>query len=178
MIRRPPRSKRTDTLFPYTTLFRSESDYVVVEAGVGLEDRGNDRQQYRQENHDDRGAADIRPRSQGVSQSLSQRNFPPRAQTSPSRSTPTFGGTDPSGSGRIYFRGQNEANKRVYRYDDNFEFSSSNVPQPSQILGGAALDGIMEESELNEDLTSAHDIDSYFDQPELPAMLPPVDGGL
>src|SRR3546814_16568060 len=32
MIRRPPRATRTDTLFPYTTLFRSE-----VEAGV--EDR-------------------------------------------------------------------------------------------------------------------------------------------
>src|SRR3546814_8495402 len=29
MIRRPPRSTRTDTLFPYTTLFRSA---VVVEA--------------------------------------------------------------------------------------------------------------------------------------------------
>src|SRR3546814_10560594 len=26
MIRRPPRSTRTDTLFPYTTLFRSGSD--------------------------------------------------------------------------------------------------------------------------------------------------------
>src|SRR3546814_1918207 len=26
MIRRPPRSTRTDTLFPYTTLFRSEQD--------------------------------------------------------------------------------------------------------------------------------------------------------
>src|SRR3546814_15115184 len=26
MIRRPPRSTRTDTLFPYTTLFRSTSD--------------------------------------------------------------------------------------------------------------------------------------------------------
>src|SRR3546814_6303474 len=26
MIRRPPRSTRTDTLFPYTTLFRSERD--------------------------------------------------------------------------------------------------------------------------------------------------------
>src|SRR3546814_3635287 len=26
MIRRPPRSTRTDTLFPYTTLFRSEVD--------------------------------------------------------------------------------------------------------------------------------------------------------
>src|SRR3546814_13458875 len=27
MIRRPPRSTRTDTLFPYTTLFRSNSGY-------------------------------------------------------------------------------------------------------------------------------------------------------
>src|SRR3546814_5877343 len=26
MMRRPPRSTRTDTLFPYTTLFRSETD--------------------------------------------------------------------------------------------------------------------------------------------------------
>src|SRR3546814_1887591 len=26
MIRRPPRSTRTDTLFPYTTLFRSKAD--------------------------------------------------------------------------------------------------------------------------------------------------------
>src|SRR3546814_12241615 len=30
MIRRPPRSTRTDTLFPYTTLFRS-GDYSPVE---------------------------------------------------------------------------------------------------------------------------------------------------
>src|SRR3546814_7049628 len=28
MIRRPPRSTRTDTLFPYTTLFRSTGDRV------------------------------------------------------------------------------------------------------------------------------------------------------
>src|SRR3546814_2297702 len=28
MIRRPPRSTRTDTLFPYTTLFRSNYDFV------------------------------------------------------------------------------------------------------------------------------------------------------
>src|SRR3546814_2257274 len=27
MIRRPPRSTRTDTLFPYTTLFRSSGDH-------------------------------------------------------------------------------------------------------------------------------------------------------
>src|SRR3546814_17358732 len=30
MIRRPPRSTRTDTLFPYTTLFRSEGPYCAV----------------------------------------------------------------------------------------------------------------------------------------------------
>src|SRR3546814_8755799 len=29
MIRRPPRSTRTDTLFPYTTLFRSSMNNVV-----------------------------------------------------------------------------------------------------------------------------------------------------
>src|SRR3546814_18452881 len=30
MIRRPPRSTRTDTLFPYTTLFRSEWDNFLT----------------------------------------------------------------------------------------------------------------------------------------------------
>src|SRR3546814_19535378 len=35
MIRRPPRSTRTDTLFPYTTLFRS-SDQVLGTAVHGL----------------------------------------------------------------------------------------------------------------------------------------------
>src|SRR3546814_19727362 len=38
MIRRPPRSTRTDTLFPYTTLFRSERDAVVVTAQGREED--------------------------------------------------------------------------------------------------------------------------------------------
>src|SRR3546814_10040184 len=32
MIRRPPRSTRTDTLFPYTTLFRSNGDAVALGA--------------------------------------------------------------------------------------------------------------------------------------------------
>src|SRR3546814_12892830 len=37
MIRRPPRSTRTDTLFPYTTLFRSRLDGdLVVQDGVRL----------------------------------------------------------------------------------------------------------------------------------------------
>src|SRR3546814_20297452 len=30
MIRRPPRSTRTDTLFPYTTLFRSLNDIALI----------------------------------------------------------------------------------------------------------------------------------------------------
>src|SRR3546814_3374636 len=35
MIRRPPRSTRTDTLFPYTTLFRSPSrSYLVAHRGT------------------------------------------------------------------------------------------------------------------------------------------------
>src|SRR3546814_1448980 len=42
MIRRPPRSTRTDTLFPYTTLFRSVADVGEqlegVPTGVGLLD--------------------------------------------------------------------------------------------------------------------------------------------
>src|SRR3546814_15104185 len=33
MIRRPPRSTRTDTLFPYTTLFRSQEAFEEVDAG-------------------------------------------------------------------------------------------------------------------------------------------------
>src|SRR3546814_19019511 len=33
MIRRPPRSTRTDTLFPYTTLFRSYPALVADEVG-------------------------------------------------------------------------------------------------------------------------------------------------
>src|SRR3546814_1767457 len=30
MIRRPPRSTRTDTRFPYTTLFRSTSGFILL----------------------------------------------------------------------------------------------------------------------------------------------------
>src|SRR3546814_16998731 len=39
MLRRPPRSTRTDTLFPYTTLFRSmgyEATMFLLERGVRL----------------------------------------------------------------------------------------------------------------------------------------------
>src|SRR3546814_13189904 len=37
MIRRPPRSTRTDTLFPYTTLFRSvaQADFSALDGAAG-----------------------------------------------------------------------------------------------------------------------------------------------
>src|SRR3546814_20763212 len=43
MIRRPPRSTRTDTLFPYTTLFRSECAGIFNEFGskVTIVNRGD-----------------------------------------------------------------------------------------------------------------------------------------
>src|SRR3546814_16686656 len=50
MIRRPPRSTRTDTLFPYTPLFRSLAEQVgkavvpvLVEPGAALPFRGIER---------------------------------------------------------------------------------------------------------------------------------------
>src|SRR3546814_1126248 len=44
MIRRPPRSTRTDTLFPYTTLFRSDGDR---DGGTDLRIRGSGRRLLR-----------------------------------------------------------------------------------------------------------------------------------
>src|SRR3546814_996383 len=40
MIRRPPRSTRTDTLFPYTTLFRSDRVVAPEAAANGRRRRG------------------------------------------------------------------------------------------------------------------------------------------
>src|SRR3546814_19419435 len=51
MIRRPPRSTRTDTLFPYTTLFRSDLAHLIGAVdlgGAGAEpDFSDDAQRHR-----------------------------------------------------------------------------------------------------------------------------------
>src|SRR3546814_7430824 len=52
MIRRPPRSTRTDTLFPYTTLFRSSfssasSSRPLFSAPMGLSKSWHSREQSR-----------------------------------------------------------------------------------------------------------------------------------
>src|SRR3546814_2456322 len=50
MIRRPPRSKRTDTLFPYTTLFRSfDRERALRDVRGMLEDRAIARRERRGE---------------------------------------------------------------------------------------------------------------------------------
>src|SRR3546814_12503703 len=46
MIRRPPRSTRTDTRFPYTTLFRSHSFASGCSAGVIAYDGQTDREHH------------------------------------------------------------------------------------------------------------------------------------
>src|SRR3546814_17732784 len=38
MIRRPPRLTRTDTLFPYTTLFRSSAQYAAANGEEGADE--------------------------------------------------------------------------------------------------------------------------------------------
>src|SRR3546814_5935655 len=68
MIRRPPRSTRTDTLFPYTTLFRSrlqllhEAGLAVDEQSIGLDtlERGQEQQSERLA-HRDKGSTACDP---------------------------------------------------------------------------------------------------------------------
>src|SRR3546814_8862702 len=52
MIRRPPRSTRTDTLFPYTTLFRSHVGHVE-RAGHSIENADGDEEDRRSDQIDD-----------------------------------------------------------------------------------------------------------------------------
>src|SRR3546814_5869261 len=47
MIRRPPRSTRTDTLFPYTTLFRSQGHHEALHLDFLLVQRGHRRGELR-----------------------------------------------------------------------------------------------------------------------------------
>src|SRR3546814_12619708 len=59
MLRRPPRSTRTDTLFPYTTLFRSDPPRVrgIGEGGAREAREGDGVAHARRLLHDRRGLA-------------------------------------------------------------------------------------------------------------------------
>src|SRR3546814_16069814 len=76
MIRRPPRSTRTDTLFPYTTLFRSSSPV-----------RRQLNQDQKLSRRDDASHLSL----------LVQRNLAQRKHTPPSRPVPCTGFAEPAG---------------------------------------------------------------------------------
>src|SRR3546814_3931893 len=70
MIRRPPRSTRTDTLFPYTTLFRSRGSSSLSQPHrptameQGRHDRGEAHWPSSKQISRDRGGGSGRPRSE------------------------------------------------------------------------------------------------------------------
>src|SRR3546814_12127131 len=68
MIRLPPRSPRTDTLFPYTTLFRSKAAVLVALAQDG-EPQGNPHpyETQRRQSRDDRDHIDAEPPGRAMS---------------------------------------------------------------------------------------------------------------
>src|SRR3546814_6176892 len=70
MIRLPPRSTRTDTLFPYTTLFRSRSYFLFRSRGPG-KSRGLCRVEDRARRHPRRhhGLGRVRRRFRGEARS-------------------------------------------------------------------------------------------------------------
>src|SRR3546814_8505983 len=70
MIRRPPISTRTDTLFPYTTLFRSKSPLLSRSGGAqdGRDDRAATRDQNRRKDGKGQGhgrGIDLHARCEG-----------------------------------------------------------------------------------------------------------------
>src|SRR3546814_3681464 len=80
MIRRPPRSTRTDTRFPYTTLFRSAFQLQEGKGGHHGRDQPGRNQQARQQTHANLQRSVRLSRS---ASSTSARNVSNMAATSP-----------------------------------------------------------------------------------------------
>src|SRR3546814_11445465 len=97
MIRLPPRSTRTDTLFPYTTLFRSDHDFGRRGRGYG---RRLDRAVRRRLGADPQPLSLLQPRSD--------------AEGGPDRGN--VGGDGAAGAARPRYRGgRRGAGARLYR---------------------------------------------------------------
>src|SRR3546814_6565463 len=78
MIRRPPRSTRTDTLFPYTTLFRSGMGIVSLkEGGEARHRRSRARRDF------PTAKAAVAPVKQPAGTRARERALPPRRLPSP-----------------------------------------------------------------------------------------------
>src|SRR3546814_20581164 len=80
MIRRPPRSTRTDTLFPYTTLFRSRRAWHEHTKRVHCPDRalpGADRRERQLRDHIGPRLPPLHPSAQARAHSPVHRDHPP-----------------------------------------------------------------------------------------------------
>src|SRR3546814_1448030 len=77
MIRRPPRSTRTDTLFPYTTLFRSPR-YAAADRAARRPEQCADRSRRRRRDRHLRPAAARRHRGQRTQAAVQRRTVHPR----------------------------------------------------------------------------------------------------
>src|SRR3546814_10257510 len=81
MIRRPPRATRTDTLFPYTTLFRSvRADARTAQGRAGDADRARSWQAAMGSAHgshgDDRQGRTVDPRLRAAHRALDRGRWP------------------------------------------------------------------------------------------------------
>src|SRR3546814_4766299 len=77
MIRRPPRSTRTDTLFPYTTLFRSAAfhhRHHSTRAGPQVESRARAASEGDQMGFLDKAAAKVNEATKAAQEGVSERS--------------------------------------------------------------------------------------------------------
>src|SRR3546814_17848588 len=118
MIRRPPGSTRTDTLFPYTTLFRS--DGAGPDAGDVLavvdDPPGARRQELRQEIEDGRLSRPVRP-DQRMDRMPpdAERNVPPRDEAPEFLGQPLVLEAVVPGHARYIFRPRNTPGRQIGR---------------------------------------------------------------
>src|SRR3546814_15520952 len=82
MIRRPPRSTRTDTLFPYTTLFRSDIGRAAVDRLVQAA-RACPFAERRRGQHPDRADAHAREIGQDVAEHIARHHHAELAVMAP-----------------------------------------------------------------------------------------------
>src|SRR3546814_14003078 len=80
MIRRPPRSTRTDTLFPYTTLFRSPSGR---RPGRPAKNANNDAANFSDDDVDPEVIPELKPLPKRGKRGKADKDVPARSQMTP-----------------------------------------------------------------------------------------------
>src|SRR3546814_17187975 len=116
MIRRPPRSTRTDTLFPYTTLFRSAfDDGERLPASDGLAEVARERD----DTPADRGGPDLHTLGVAFDRCGEGQRTPTAADHADQRDTGDreSGVSGKSGSGRVDIGGRRFIKNNICRFN-------------------------------------------------------------